>query len=93
MPASMDITKVLAAAGLGSETDLAPAIEARRWRWSVEPLGGSKPGGHRYLALVIAPGDPRNQHTRGRGATEETALAQALVRMLMSVQRSESGGR
>jgi len=67
MPASRESTKILAAAGLGPGTDLAIAIDARGWRWSVEPLAGSHPGRLRYMALVIAPGDPRDQHARGRG--------------------------
>ena len=99
MPASRESTKILAAAGVAPGTDLTTAIEARGWRWSVEPRAGSNPGRPRYHALVSAPRDPRgqrdprDQHARGQGATEEAALAQALVRMLMSVQRSESGGR
>lgn len=99
MPASRDSTKILAAAGVVPGTDLATAIEACGWRWSVESHAGSNPGRPRYQALVTAPRDPRDQrdpgdqHARGRGATEEAALAQALVRMLMSVQRAETRGR
>lgn len=84
-PEPLDIAGTLTAAGIVPGTDLATAIERRGWRWSVEPLAGSKPGGHRYMALVVAPGDPRDQHARGRGATEEAALAQALARMLVSM--------
>ncbi len=85
MPRPLDIAGTLTAAGIVPGTDLAPAIERRGWRWSVETLEGISPGRCRYRALLVAPGGRRRRRTRGSGATEDAALAQALARMLVSM--------
>jgi len=101
MPKSIDVAAVLAAVGLlpgaggYDPTALVAAIEGRGWRWSVEPRAGSPPTRRRYRALVVAPshwltaggGQCATTAARGQGATEAAALAQALAKLLATVDR------
>ena len=68
--------------------ELAAAAAARGWGWGVEPVADSRPLRRPFRALVFAPAPAGRRpgatslSARGRGATEEEALAEALARML-----------
>jgi hypothetical protein len=81
-----DTAAVLADRGLppGPEgyrlEDLAGAVEARGWRWRIDPARGGQPSRRRWRAFIFTPGGA--QYARGWGPTEGEALALALARML-----------
>jgi hypothetical protein len=92
MPQQRDIANVLSSVGLapGPEgfawSDLVAFADANGWRAGTEEVPRPTPW-TRYRAIVWRPGDPRlpEQPTltaRGRGQTEEQALAAALASAL-----------
>ena len=99
MPELPDVGAVLARHGLAPGPDgyplagLEALAEARGWRFGVEPA--TRPTRWtRYRAVVWRTGDPRDPDprtftARGRGTSEEVALAQALARAL---ERWPGGG-
>ena len=92
MPELPDVDAVLAHYGIQSGpdgfawSDLVGLAEARGWHAGTEEVPRPTPW-TRYRAIVWRPGDPRARSTatltaRGRGLTEEQALASALASAL-----------
>jgi hypothetical protein len=89
MRAVPDIAAVLAVHGITpgpagyAHADLSRLAETRGWRAGAEPIPNAR-GSGRFRALVWQPADPRRREavsfaSRGRGTTEEEALAIALA--------------
>lgn len=89
MRAVPDVAAVLADHGIEpgpagfAHADLSRLAETRGWRAGAEPIANAR-GSGRFRALVWQPADPRRREavsfaSRGRGPTEEDALAVALA--------------
>ena len=95
MPHLPDVDAVLEAHGIGPGPEgydlaaLAAAVEGRGWSYRTEELDPDHRGRDRYRALVfrrtgglVATGYAATRSYRGRGRTEEEALARAVAGML-----------